>query len=212
MSPLEKKESKIPIWVAIIGAMGVIVAALIAAGALHLHPHPKEHINGVASDALNQTPLPGIVVRLETNEGQLLTQDTTDRDGEFSLAIPDGLTTVRIVAEAPGYVPYDKKLPAQESKNNIQFARQPISFGIPDGTSIDGALQTIAGKLNVTIVFSKSCTRKGATAVLNGGELQGDRRMPEAIIKDLLSRVKGNTVRYDVIAIEEGKRYEVRCF
>lgn len=90
--------------------------------------------------------------------------------------------------------------------------RQPLSEGIPDGTLLDGALRIIAGKLNITTVFSKGCTKRATTAALNGGEIEGDARKPVEMLKGLITRVKDNTQRYDVITIEEGKRYEIRCF
>ena len=44
------------------------------------------------------------MVQLETNEGRPLTQDTTDRDRKFNLAIPDDVDAVRVVAAASGEV------------------------------------------------------------------------------------------------------------
>jgi hypothetical protein len=154
----------------------------------------------------------GVVVQLDTNEGKLLTQDTTDRDGKFNLAIPEDADGVRVVATVSGYKPYDEKLPAQETRNDIQLVRFLLREGIPDNTPLDVELRIISGKLNVTAVFSKGCGKPAMTAALNGGEIEGDPRTPDEMLKDLITRVKDNKQKYDVITIEERKRYEVRCF
>ena len=216
MSPLTRNE-KVTIWAAVIVALGTVVSTTIPGVVPPLYNwihdgHPKKGVNGTVSDALTKSPMPGVVVQLETNEGKLLTQDTTDRDGKFNLAIPDGVDAVRVAAVASGYVPYDEKLPAQETRNDIQLVRQPLNEGIPDGTQLDDALRIIAGKLNITTVFSKGCGKKAMTAALNGGNIEGDARMPGDMLKGLITRVKDNTQRYDIITIEEGKRYEIRCF
>lgn len=205
--------NKVAILVAIIGAAGLVVAGLVPAVSTYIFgPHPTPHINGSVLDSVTKTPMSGVVVQLQTNDGALLTQETTDGDGRFDLAIPVGLSTIRLMVTADGYVPYDEKLPGQDIKNDIHLVRQPISFGIPYDAHLDSALRILAGKLNVTIVFSKVCNEKAATAALSGRELRGDPRVPEAILKDLLTQVKDNSLRYDVITVEAEKRYEVRCF
>ncbi len=109
-------------------------------------------------------------------------------------------------------MPYDKKLPAESTKNDIRLTREPISFGIPDGTQLSAAIRILAGKLNVTVVFSSGCSKKAVSTSLNGRELQGDPRIPERILKDLITQVKDPSLRFDVINVEEGRRYEVRCY
>jgi hypothetical protein len=212
MSPLTTN-NKVTIWVAIIGAIAVLIAAIIPGVIPWIRGGgSKKYISGAVSVSGSKAPMRGVVVQLQTNEGQLLTQDTTDRDGKFNVAIPDGLTAVRLFVSVEGYVPYDEKLPAQETKEDIQLVRQHITFGIPDNMPLDSATQVIAGKLNVTIVFSNSCTKRATMASLNGGELEGDPTMPTTILKDLVSRIRDNSIRYDISMIEAGKRYEVRCF
>jgi hypothetical protein len=83
---------KVRITVALITGLSVIVAAAIPGVIPHVlrwldGDHPNKYVNGVVSDALTRAPMPGVVVRLETNEGKLLTQDTTDHDGKFNLPI-----------------------------------------------------------------------------------------------------------------------------
>jgi Carboxypeptidase regulatory-like domain len=211
------KNQKVTIWAAVIVAVGSVVGATIPGVVPPLYnwahdDRSKEHINGTVSDAVTKAPIPGIVVQLETNEGRLLTQDTTDRDGKFNLVIPKGVDEVRVVAAIDGYVPYDEKLPAREARNDIALVRQLLGQGIPDGTRLDDALRIVAGKLNITAVFSKGCSKKATAAAINGGHIEGDARLPGDMLKGLLTRVKDNTQRYDIITIEEGKRYEVRCF
>jgi hypothetical protein len=212
MSPLTTS-NKVAIWVAVIGAVGLAIAALIPGVIPWISDgRSKKYISGAVFDAGSKAPMSGVVIRLQTNEGKQLAQDTSDRDGNFSLAIPDGPTVIRLAASASGYVPYDKKLPVQETKQDIPLVRQPITFGIPDGTSLDSAIQIVAGKLNVTIVFSKKCSKRATIAAVNGGEVEGDPKLSDAILKDLVDRVRDNSLRYDIITIEVGKRYEVRCF
>jgi hypothetical protein len=216
MAPLTTNQ-KVTIWGAVIVALGSIVGSTIPGVIPPLYNwihdgHSKKYINGAVSDALAKTPMPGVVVQLETNEGKLLTQDTTDRDGKFNLSIPDGIDGVGVVAAVSGYLPYDEKLPAEETRNDIPLTRQPLSGGIPDGTPLDDALRIIAGKLNITTVFSKGCSKRATSAALNGGQIEGDARQPAEMLKGLIARVKDNAQRYDVITIEEGKRYEIRCF
>jgi len=212
MSPL-RTSNRVAIWVAVIGAVALVIAALIPGVIPWIRDgRSKKYISGVVSDAGSKVPMSGVVIQLQTNESQQLAQDTSDRDGNFSLAIPDGPTVIRLSVSASGYVPYDKKLPAQETKQDIPLVRQHITFGIPDGTSLDSAMQIIAGKLNVTIVFSKRCSKRATIAAVNGGELEGDPKMSDAILKDLVARVRDNSLRYDIITIEAEKRYEVRCF
>lgn len=208
---------KVTIWAAVIVALGSVVGSTIPGVIPPLYNwihngHSKKYVSGAVSDAVTKAPMTGVVVQLETNEGRLLTQDTADRDGKFNLAIPDDVDTVRVVAAADGYVPYDEKLPAQETRNDIQLVRQLLGQGIPEGTPLDGALRIIAGKLNVTTVFSNGCGKRAMTAALNGGQIEGDPRMPVEMLKDRITRVKDNRQRYDIITIDEGKRYEVRCF
>jgi hypothetical protein len=155
--------------------------------------------------------MPGIVVQLETNEGRLLTQDTTDHDGKYNLQIPEDADGIRVLAAAGGYVPYDQKLPGQETRNDLRLVREHISIGIPDRFPLDGALSIVAGKLNITVVFATGCIQKSTTAPLNGGQLEGDPRVPDAILKDLLTRVKDSRRTYKVVTIEAGKRYEIGC-
>jgi hypothetical protein len=216
MAPLTTNQ-KVNICAAVIVALGAVVSTTVPGVMPTLYNwihggRPKKSVNGSVSDALTKSPMPGIVVQLETNEGRLLTQDTTDRDGKFNLAIPDGVDSVRVAAVAGGYLPYDEKLPAQETRNDIQLVRQPLNEGIPDGIQLDDALRIVTGKLNVTAVFSKVCSTKAMAAALNGGNIEGDARMPGGMLKALVTRVKDNTQRYDIVTIEEGKRYEVRCF
>lgn len=212
MTPLTTN-NKVAILVAVIGALALVIAALIPGVIPWIRDgHSKKYISGVVSDSGSKAPMAGVVVQLQTNEGQLVTQDTTDRDGKFNLVLPEGPTTIRLFVSVNGYVPYDEKIPAQETKEDIQLLRQHIKFGIPDGTQLDSARQIIAGKLNVTIVFSKNCSKKATTVALNGGELEGDPRMPDTILRDLVTRVSDNSLRYDIITIEAEKRYEVRCF
>jgi hypothetical protein len=199
----------VAIVVAIIGFLGLVVPPLY--NLIH-DGHSKKYINGTVSDAVTKAPMPGVVVRLETREGKLLTQDTTDHDGKFNLAISDGVEGVRVIAAVDGYVPYNEKLPAQETLNDIQLVRLRLVQGIPEGTPLDEGLRIIAGKLNITTVFSKGCSKRAMTAPLNGGQIEGDARAPGEMLKEIFPRVKDNKQRYDSIAIEEGKRYEVRCF
>jgi hypothetical protein len=212
LSPLKTKH-KVAIWVAVIGAIALVLASLVP-GLIPriLVGSSKKYISGTVSDAVARAPMLGVVVQLQTNEGTLLTQDTTDRDGKFNLTIPDGLSAIRLTAAADGYVPYDEKLPAQDTKNDIRLERQPISFGIPDGTQLNKALRILAGKLNVTIVFSRACNNRATTAALNGREIHGDPKVPDAILKDLVTQVKDNSLRYDVNTIETGRRYEISCY
>src|SRR5208282_490525 len=191
------------ILVAVIGAVGVVIAALIPGVIPWIRDgHSKKYISGVVSDAESKLTMSGVVIQLQTNEGQQLVQDTTDRDGNFSLSIPEGRTVIRLSVSVSGYVPYDKKLPAQETKQDIPLVHQHIMFGIPDGTALSSAVQIIAGKLNVTIVFSKSCSKRATIAAVNGGELEGDPKMSDSILKDLVDRVRDNSLRYDIITIE----------
>jgi len=154
----------------------------------------------------------GVLVQLETNNGMLLTQDTTDRDGKFNLSLNGYEDTVRVVVALGGYEPYEKKLPAQETRNDINLVRQHIVIGMPDGTPLRKALDALAGDLNITAVFSNTCGNGDRAAALNGGQLDGDPRAPEEMLKDLLARIKNNNRRYVVTPIEAGKRYEVSCF
>ncbi|HWY21093.1 MAG TPA: carboxypeptidase-like regulatory domain-containing protein [Candidatus Acidoferrum sp.] len=212
MSPL-RTEHKVTIGAAVIGAVAVVIAALIQGVIPWIHDsRPKRYVNGIVTDAVTKTPIPGVIVHLQTNEGKALSQDTSDRDGKFNLATPEGLVAMRLFVDVDGYVPYDEKLPADGTKNDIRLVRQHIRFGVPDGTPLDSARQILAGKLNVTVVFAMGCSKRATGAALNGGELDGDPRMPDAILKDLVNRVKDNSHRYDIITIEAGKRYEVRCF
>lgn len=208
---------KVTLSVALIGALGSILGATIPGVIPPLYNwihdnRSKKYVNGVVADAVTKAPMPGVVVKLETNEGRLLTQDTTDHDGKFNLPISDDITGVRVIAVVDGYVPYDEKLPAQETRNDIALVRQLLSQGIPDGTPLNDALRIISSKINVTTVFSKNCTKKAMTAALNGGQIEGDTRIPAEMMKGIINRIKDNTGRYDVITIEEGKRYEIRCF
>jgi hypothetical protein len=216
MGPLTRNE-KITIWAAVIVALGSVLGATIPGVIPPLYNwihdgRSKKYINGAVSDAVTKAPMPGVVVQLETNEGKLLTQDTTDRDGRFKLEISEDLDGVKVVAAANGYASYDKKLPAQETQNDIQLVRLLLIQGIPEGTPLDAELRIIAGKLNVTTVFSNSCSKRATTAALNGGQIEGDPRTPAEMLKDLITRVKNNKLRYDIITIEERKRYEIRCF
>jgi hypothetical protein len=211
MSPLGTK-SKVAIWVAVIGAVGATVAAIAPGIIARISGDGSKHISGVVSDAQTKASLPGAVVQLLTNEGQYLARDTTDQGGNFSLTIPRGPSVVRVSLNVNGYVPYDEKLAAQDAKDDIHLVRQHIQFGIPDGAKLNSATQIIADKLNVTVVFSKTCGQKAVSATLNGGQLEGDPRVPDAILRDLTQRVKDNTLRYDITTIEAEKRYEVRCF
>ena len=216
MTPLTTTQ-KVTLLAAVIVAFGTVLSTTIPGLIPPLYNwihdgRPKKSVNGTVSDALTKSSMPRVVVQLETNEGKLLTQDTTDHDGKFNLAIPDGVDAVRVAAVVSGYVPYDEKLPAQEARNDIQLVRQPLNEGIPDGTQLDDALRIVAGKLNITTVFSKGCSKKATTVALDGGNIEGDPRMPGEMLKALVTRVKDNTQRYNIIAIEEGKRYEVRCF
>jgi hypothetical protein len=207
---------KVPITVALITGLSVIVAAAIPGVIPHMlrwlaGDHPNKYVNGVVSDALTKAPMPGVVVRLESNEGKLLTQDTTDHDGKFNLPIQGDVEVIRVLASADGYTPYEQKLPAQETRNDIQLTRQRISSGIPNGFPLDGAAGIVASKLNITVVFGTGCNKKDRAAPLNGGQLEGDPRAPEEMLKDLLTRVKDNRRRYSTITIESGKRYEIDC-
>jgi hypothetical protein len=117
MAPLTTNQ-KVTIWAAVIVAVGSVLGSTIPGLIPPLYNwihdgHSKRYINGTVSDALTKTPMPEVVVQLETNEGKLLTQDTTDGAGKFSLAIPDNVDSVMVVAAAGGYVPYNEKLPAQ---------------------------------------------------------------------------------------------------
>jgi len=216
MGPLTRNE-KITIWAAVIVALGSVLGATIPGVIPPLYnwihdSHSKKYINGNVSDAVTKAPMRGVVVQLETTEGKLLTQDTTDGDGRFNLAISEDLDGVKVVVVVDGYVPYDKKLPAQETRNDIQLLRLHLIQGIPEGTPLADELPIIAGKLNVTTVFSNGCSKRATTAALNGGQIEGDPRMPVEMLKDLITRVKNNKQKYDIITIEERKRYEVRCF
>jgi hypothetical protein len=155
--------------------------------------------------------MPGVVVKLQTNEGKLLTQDTTDHDGKFSLPIQSDLDGVTVLASADGYTPYEQKLPAQETRNDIQLVRQKIRSSIPDGFTLEGASGIVANKQNITVVFAKGCNKKDTSASLNRGEIEGDPRAPEEMLKDLLTHVKGNSRQYSITTIESGKRYEIDC-
>jgi hypothetical protein len=214
MSPLTRNQT---IWAAIIGAVAVIVAALITVfGPAIIHrlftPDNKAaHINGVVSDTFNKAPMSGVLVKLETDAGTQLTQDTTDGDGNFNLALNGYEGTVRVIVALGGYEPYEKKLPAQETRNDINLVRQPIVFGMPDGIPLQKALDTLAGDLNITAVFASACGKGARAAALNGGQMEGDPRAIEDMLKDLLTRVKDNNRRYGVTIIEVGKRYEIRC-
>ena len=208
---------KVALSVALIGAFGSILGATIPGLIPPIYDlihdnRPKRYVNGVVTDAVTRAPMPGVVVKLETNEGRLLTQDTTDHDGKFNLPISENIAGIRVIAVVDGYVPYDEKLPAQETRNDIALVRQLLSQGIPDGTPLDDALRIVSSKINVTTVFSKNCTKTAMTAAINGGQIEGDTRIPAEMVKALISRIKDNTSRYDVITIEEGIRYEIRCF
>jgi hypothetical protein len=87
-----------------------------------------------------------------------------------------------------------------------------IRFGIPEGATLDAARQIVGGKLNVSIVFSPGCSQKAKQARLDAAEIEGDPLDPSTLIRDLLPRVKDNTIRYEVAEIENLRRYEIRCF
>src|ERR1700684_1752922 len=119
MSPLSTNQ-KVTLWVALIGALGSILGATIPGVIPPLYNlihenRSKKSINGTVVDAVTKEPMPRVVVRLEANEGRLLAQDTTDHDGKFNLAISEDAAGVRVIAMVDGYVPYDEKLPAQET-------------------------------------------------------------------------------------------------
>jgi hypothetical protein len=211
MSPLQTKH-KVAIWVAVISAIGLVMAALVPGVIPRIRDGRSEkYINGTVSDAVTKASMSGVVVQLQTNEGKLLSQDTTDRDGKFNLAVSDDVVAIRLSVTISGYVPYDEKLPAQETKNDIQLVRLPMIIGISDGTPVGEALRIVAARLNVTAVLSAACSKRAKAAPVNGGQIQGDSRVPEPFLKDLIGRVKDSSLRYDIITIEE-KRYEVRCF
>ncbi len=70
MSPLTKNQTT----AAIIAALAVIIAALITAFGptiiqWFVHGKKTAHINGVVSDTFDKAPIPGVLVRLETNDG-----------------------------------------------------------------------------------------------------------------------------------------------
>jgi hypothetical protein len=199
---------------AYISAVAIVVAALIGAVALYLKDHyfesGKRFLSGIVTDAKTKAPLAGIVVRLEDADGRPTRQDTTDKDGGFSLEIPPNLETVRLKANAAGYYTYDRQLPAKAARNDIQLERQPIRFGIPDGMPLDKALDTVAAPLNITVVLSPGCSKRARSARVGSATLESDPSDPGALIRALLDRVEIQDIHYRVTALE-GRRYEVSC-
>ncbi|HEY5029583.1 MAG TPA: carboxypeptidase-like regulatory domain-containing protein [Candidatus Angelobacter sp.] len=208
MSPTKLSAAQWAFW-------GTIIAAVITAAAL-IYVHSKadgttKYVSGTVTDAQSGRTLPSVVVKLQTDDGKDLRQDTTDGEGKYSLEVPNNLTSIRLAVTAAGYPPYDQKLPASAGKNDIRLERQPITFAIPDGIQLDRAMQIVAEKLNVTAVFAKSCNKRAQSAFVNSTELRGNPTMPEPILKTLLSTVKNNSLHYNIRALEPGTRYEINC-
>jgi hypothetical protein len=198
---------------AYIGAIALIGAAFIPSLPQWFSTGQKKpaYISGVVTDALTKAPLGGVVVQLETNEGKSLTHDTSDGKGKFNLTIPPESTGVRLVATMAGYDSFDVKLSAQDIKNDVELQRQKVAFGIPDDLPLQGAVEIIGSKLNITVVFARGCSKAAMATRLNGGQLEADPRVPEKMIEDLLNKVRDGNRRYAVTPIEAGKRYEIRC-
>ncbi len=194
---------------------GLVVAALIGLGGVIFQTcgpgigGHKKYVSGVVADAKSKGSIQGAVVALKTDEGRVVRQDTTDGAGQFSLEIPPDLVTIRLAATADGYSPYDRKLPAEAAKNDIFLDHLGFVVGVPQNAPLDGTMQTIAARMNVTVVFSKDCTKRARSTTLVGGQIEGS--APEVVFGALLNQVKGLGVQYDVNTIETGRRYEIRC-
>jgi Carboxypeptidase regulatory-like domain len=171
----------------------------------------KSYVSGTVADAAGKAPISGIVVQLESDDGRLLRQDTTDDEGKFSLEIPSDVSAIQLVVSASGYARYYKKLPAIAAKNDIFLQRNGLSWGIADDSPMDPILQRIGADLNVTFVFSKSCSSRARTAKLNGGQVEADSKAPDVIAKEVISRVKDPNLRYSVTGSGPGRRYEIAC-
>jgi hypothetical protein len=203
------------------GFWGAVVAATIGATALilvnwdhvkHIYAPEKKQISGIVSDERTKGPLTGIVVQLQSLDGKPLRQDTTDTAGRYSLEIPDGVDDIRIDVTTNDYYAYDQKLTSATTKNDVRLRHLPITFGIPDNTPLEKALEIVAGKLNVKVVFSSNCGERARGASVGGVNLEAEPEDQETVLKALLNHVNGNTVRYRVTTIESRGRYEVTCF
>ena len=196
-------------WAAIIvGVLGLVgvVLQIYKPGGSSGH---KKYINGVVADASSKAPITGAIVALKTDEGRVLKQDATDGAGVFGLEIPPDLATVRLAASADGYTPYERKLPAESAKNDVLLNHLGYVFGVPHNAPLEGTLQTVAGKMNVAVVFSKDCSKRSKGAVVMGGQVEGN--LPETVLSGVLNQVGNIGAQYDVNTIEKGRRYEIRC-
>jgi Carboxypeptidase regulatory-like domain len=198
------------------GFWGAVIAAAIAGAATIAVPFittgHAQHVGGIVKDATTGTPKPGVTVELQTDNGQRLKEDTTDREGNYGLDVPRSSSGLRLVVKADGYDPYDQKLPADTSRLDISLRSQPITFGIPADTPLDEALRIVANKLNVAIVFARNCTARTKSARLVSAEIQGDRKAPDKVIGAVTNSVNDNRFQYGLNPIEGGKRYEITCY
>jgi hypothetical protein len=199
---------------------GLILAAVISGLFLlitrfcgpNTDQQPGRKISGFVNDAGTSTPLVGVIVLLQKLDRTPFSQDTTDSSGQYILKVPKGISEVLIVVAARGYIPFSKKTPINTGRLDIVLAHMPIHFGIPQGVAFNKAVEIVASKLNVSVVFSQACSDRAKTVQLDGAELRGDPRDPPFFIKALIDRLRDVTMRYAVRTIEPRRRYEIRCY
>ena len=201
--------------------LGGIVVAVIGAAALiisnwdhgrSIFAPDKRTISGTVLDEKTKAGIAGAIVQLQSIDGKAIRQDTTSTSGKYSLDIPGGFTDIRLAATADGYVPYDEKIPAASSKNDIPLHQRSITFGVSEGTSLEQALKIVSAKLNITVVFGNACSKKARNATLSGAELEATPAEPETVLQSMLSHVNGATQNYRVTTLDPRRRYVVSCF
>ena len=197
-------------------AVAMVIVALIG-GVVKLYlglkksdGSEKQYVSGTVIDTVSKKPLAKVPIELQTDDGRQLTRDRTDSEGRFNLEVPSEPQTIRVIVSAKNYRPYDKKLPAHGTLNDIELDPLGKSWGFAENSPIDQVLEQIATDLNITIVF-KSCARKARGALLNEGQVEQDSKSPIEIAREVISHLKASTLKLSIADLNSGRRLEVTC-
>jgi hypothetical protein len=110
------------IWTSIIGAMALIVVAVINRGAIFgTKPAPTESFVGIVQD--DRLPLQGASVRaLIGNQPQQITY--SDSDGGFHFQVPRETATMHIWVSHDGFEPIDRDVSPQQTQPEIVILKK----------------------------------------------------------------------------------------
>jgi hypothetical protein len=211
--------------VAVIGGIALVVAAAV--------PLLLRHFGSPSEDAANTKPTivapvnATIRVRvkdakcnspvvaeasLQSVQGAVYgSPQKTDDKGEATFQAPQSASELLIVASAPGYADFRRKVNATDSVYDVALDPLPMNRGIPEGATLASMRPSMESDLNVAISFAPSCSARARNAALSAASLDGLRCAPQQYIEGLLARVKGRPAIYSVTEVVRGQRYEINC-